>query len=175
LRRAQIDSFAESGLRTLVLGMRPLSDDEYMRWLGTFEEANAAMENRQAKKEACYDVLERNFELIGATAIEDRLQVRCALPLRAAVRAASLRCCPALLTRGLVVACCVQRGVPETIAVLSKAGVRFWMCTGDKFSTALTIAQTCNLKQKDYDLIEVVGKDAAAVSYCGGCLTASRR
>jgi hypothetical protein len=51
----------------------------------------------------------------------------------------------------------VQRNVPETIAVLSDAGCRFWMCTGDKFSTALTIAQTCNLKLKTDELVTLEG------------------
>ena len=60
-----------------------------------------------------------------------------------------------------------QRGVPETIAILSKAGCRFWMCTGDKFSTALTISQTCNLKPKSNVLITLDGKDSAEV--CGRC------
>jgi hypothetical protein len=50
-----------------------------------------------------------------------------------------------------------QAGVPETIALLSDAGIRFWMCTGDKFSTALTISKTCNLKLKTDELVELEG------------------
>lgn len=40
---------------------------------------------------------------------------------------------------------------------------RFWMCTGDKFSTALTISQTCNLKPKENALVTIDGKDAIEV------------
>lgn len=37
------------------------------------------------------------------------------------------------------------------------------MCTGDKFSTALTISKTCNLKLKTDELVELEGVDAAQV------------
>jgi magnesium-transporting ATPase (P-type) len=128
----QIDGYAEAGLRTLVLGMRPLTDHDYQTWRIPFDEANSAMQDRQALKERTYDLIERDIVFVGATAIEDRL----------------------------------QRNVPETIALLSQAGIKFWMCTGDKFSTALTISQTCNLKQKHNLLVTVDGKDEKEVGSC---------
>jgi P-type E1-E2 ATPase len=57
----------------------------------------------------------------------------------------------------------VQRGVPATIGQLSKAGIKFWMCTGDKFTTALTIARTCNLKLPQNQLVIVAGSTAVEV------------
>lgn len=39
----------------------------------------------------------------------------------------------------------LQDGVPETLAMLRQAGVQTWMLTGDKFSTALSIARSCGL------------------------------
>ncbi|XP_058212425.1 phospholipid-transporting ATPase 2 isoform X2 [Rhododendron vialii] len=39
----------------------------------------------------------------------------------------------------------LQDGVPETITTLRRAGINFWMLTGDKQSTALQIALSCNL------------------------------
>lgn len=39
----------------------------------------------------------------------------------------------------------LQDGVPETIEALRKAGVNFWMLTGDKQNTAIQIALSCNL------------------------------
>lgn len=39
----------------------------------------------------------------------------------------------------------LQDGVPETITTLRKAGINFWMLTGDKQNTALQIALSCNL------------------------------
>ncbi|KAK1306357.1 Phospholipid-transporting ATPase 2 [Acorus calamus] len=38
----------------------------------------------------------------------------------------------------------LQDGVPETIEMLRKAGINFWMLTGDKQSTAIQIALSCN-------------------------------
>lgn len=37
-----------------------------------------------------------------------------------------------------------QDGVPETIETLRKAGINFWMLTGDKQNTATQIALSCN-------------------------------
>lgn len=38
-----------------------------------------------------------------------------------------------------------QDDVPETIALIRAAGVRVWMLTGDKYSTAVQIGIACNL------------------------------
>lgn len=38
----------------------------------------------------------------------------------------------------------LQDGVPETIETLRKAGINFWMLTGDKQDTAIQIALSCN-------------------------------
>ena len=38
----------------------------------------------------------------------------------------------------------IQDGVPETIETLRKAGINFWMLTGDKQNTAIQIALSCN-------------------------------
>ncbi|XP_031114758.1 phospholipid-transporting ATPase 2 isoform X3 [Ipomoea triloba] len=39
----------------------------------------------------------------------------------------------------------LQDAVPETIETLRKAGIYFWMLTGDKQNTAIQIARSCNL------------------------------
>lgn len=39
----------------------------------------------------------------------------------------------------------LQNAVPETIETLRKAGIFFWMLTGDKQNTAIQIARSCNL------------------------------
>lgn len=38
----------------------------------------------------------------------------------------------------------LQDGVPETIEMLRKGGINFWMLTGDKQNTAIQIALSCN-------------------------------
>lgn len=47
----------------------------------------------------------------------------------------------------------LQEGVPETIALLSQAGIRIWVLTGDKTETAINIGFAANLLQKDMLLI----------------------
>jgi len=39
--------------------------------------------------------------------------------------------------------------VPETIATLIKADIRFWMLTGDKLETAIEIAKSCRIIEID--------------------------
>ncbi|CAO3592404.1 unnamed protein product [Absidia cylindrospora] len=49
----------------------------------------------------------------------------------------------------------LQEGVPDTIAVLAKAGIKIWVLTGDKIETAINIGFACNLLTKDMLLLSV--------------------
>jgi phospholipid-translocating ATPase len=49
-------------------------EDEYAAWSERYHEASIAMEDREEKIEAVSDELERDLRLLGATAIEDKLQ-----------------------------------------------------------------------------------------------------
>lgn len=53
----------------------------------------------------------------------------------------------------------LQEGVPETISVLAKAGIKIWVLTGDKIETAINIGFACNLLTKDMLLISVNAHD----------------
>ncbi|KAG6836177.1 hypothetical protein H0H93_010616 [Arthromyces matolae] len=66
--------FASNGLRTLTLAYKVIPEAEYEAWSEKYHEATVAMENREEKVEAVSDELERDLRLLGATAIEDRLQ-----------------------------------------------------------------------------------------------------
>lgn len=63
-----------SGLRTLCLAYKPLGDDEYDAWEREFHEATTLIEGREVEMERVSDELEQNLKLLGATAIEDKLQ-----------------------------------------------------------------------------------------------------
>ena len=43
-------------------------------WKVKFQAASQALENREEEKSKCYELIEKNLFLIGATAIEDKLQ-----------------------------------------------------------------------------------------------------
>ncbi|TFK63346.1 phospholipid-translocating P-type ATPase [Pluteus cervinus] len=69
-----LSEFARSGLRTLTLAYKVLREDEYEAWSRRYYEATIAMEEREEKIEAVSDEIEQQLRLLGATAIEDRLQ-----------------------------------------------------------------------------------------------------
>ena len=49
----------------------------------------------------------------------------------------------------------LQDGVPDTIALLSDAGIKLWVLTGDKVETAINIGFSCNLLNNDMDLLRL--------------------
>lgn len=55
----------------------------------------------------------------------------------------------------------LQDGVPESIKLLGKAGIKLWVLTGDKVETAINIGFSCNLLQNDMQLliIKATGDD----------------
>ncbi|KAJ2928030.1 hypothetical protein H1R20_g9061, partial [Candolleomyces eurysporus] len=69
-----LSEFANTGLRTLTLAYKIIPEEEYASWSERYYQATVAMEDREERIEAVADELERNLRLLGATAIEDRLQ-----------------------------------------------------------------------------------------------------
>ncbi|KAL4997062.1 hypothetical protein BDV10DRAFT_170610 [Aspergillus recurvatus] len=47
----------------------------------------------------------------------------------------------------------LQDGVPDTISLLAKAGIKLWVLTGDKVETAINIGFSCNLLTNEMELI----------------------
>ena len=69
-----IEKFATEGLRTLVLAQKDMSLSEYQEWDNRY---NEAMQDRENFKSLCvplFEEIESNLVLLGATAIEDKLQ-----------------------------------------------------------------------------------------------------
>ena len=125
--QTHLDAFARDGLRTLVLAERALSEAETEDWMRAYADASASLANRDERLAACAEAIERECQLLGATAVEDKL----------------------------------QEGVPETVQTLRAAGALVWMLTGDKLETAVSIAHTCRLIDKDGDLVVVKEEDFA--------------
>ncbi|KAJ2160388.1 phospholipid transporting ATPase [Coemansia sp. RSA 552] len=77
LRQATLEDlelFASHGLRTLCLGYRTLEEDEYIAWRRDYDRAMSSLDDRDAEVEEVCDRIERGLQLIGGTAIEDKLQ-----------------------------------------------------------------------------------------------------
>ena len=69
-----INDFATEGLRTLLYGYRFMEEDEYTAWKKIYIEASTSLVDRQASIERTGEMIEKDLELAGATAIEDKLQ-----------------------------------------------------------------------------------------------------
>lgn len=69
-----INDFATEGLRTLLYGYRYMEEDEYKDWKKIYMDASTSLVNRQEMIEKAGVMVERDLELAGATAIEDKLQ-----------------------------------------------------------------------------------------------------
>lgn len=69
-----IDEFANEGLRTLLYAYRYVGEHEYRQWKNVYHMATTSLVDRQEHVEAAAEIIEQNFDLAGATAIEDKLQ-----------------------------------------------------------------------------------------------------
>lgn len=69
-----LDAFAGDGLRTLCLAYKDLEENYFQNWKSRHHEAAVSLENRDAKLDAIYEEIEKDLLLMGATAIEDKLQ-----------------------------------------------------------------------------------------------------
>jgi phospholipid-translocating ATPase len=72
--RRDMEMFANNGLRTLCVAWKVLSQEEYARWGRIYDDATNRVEGRDEAIEAACEQLEQNFTILGATALEDKLQ-----------------------------------------------------------------------------------------------------
>ncbi|KDR21171.1 putative phospholipid-transporting ATPase IA, partial [Zootermopsis nevadensis] len=69
-----LENFATEGLRTLCCAVSDVSDDAYEEWKDTYYKASTSLQYRERKLEDAANLIENNLILLGATAIEDKLQ-----------------------------------------------------------------------------------------------------
>ncbi|CVK83595.1 related to ATPases [Fusarium mangiferae] len=69
-----MDDFATEGLRTLLFAQKFITEQEYQAWKKIWDEATTSLSDRQQRIEDAGDMIEQSFDLVGATAIEDKLQ-----------------------------------------------------------------------------------------------------
>uniref|UniRef100_A0A7S0ZD02 Phospholipid-transporting ATPase n=1 Tax=Timspurckia oligopyrenoides TaxID=708627 RepID=A0A7S0ZD02_9RHOD len=117
---ATLDIFAAEGLRTLVMAYAELDEDVFFNWLEKYTEASSIVgDARDAAVEEVENSLEINLQILGATAIEDKL----------------------------------QENVPETLIAMGRAGIKLWVCTGDKQETAINIGLSCGILDENMDVV----------------------
>ncbi|XP_028269374.1 phospholipid-transporting ATPase ID-like [Parambassis ranga] len=69
-----LNEFAGEGLRTLVLAYKDLDEEYFNQWKQRHHEASTTLEDREDKLDQLYEEIEKDLLLLGATAIEDKLQ-----------------------------------------------------------------------------------------------------
>lgn len=70
-----LEEYASEGLRTLCLAMREIPEQEFQEWYRIFDAASTTVGgNRAEELDKAAEVIEHDFTLLGATAIEDKLQ-----------------------------------------------------------------------------------------------------
>lgn len=69
-----LEEFAGEGLRTLCFAVSVIPEDMYEEWKETYHRAAISMQFRERKIEDAANLIENNLMLLGATAIEDKLQ-----------------------------------------------------------------------------------------------------
>jgi phospholipid-transporting ATPase len=71
---AYLADYAKDGLRTLILAQREVDPEFFKDWSERYTEAMASMVGRDEKMDVCSEEIEQELELVGSTAIEDKLQ-----------------------------------------------------------------------------------------------------
>ncbi|XP_052433914.1 phospholipid-transporting ATPase ID isoform X3 [Carassius gibelio] len=69
-----LNEYAGDGLRTLAVAYRDLSEEQWEEWSEHFRGADKATDCRDDRLAAAYEEIEQDMMLLGATAIEDKLQ-----------------------------------------------------------------------------------------------------
>ncbi|EGR28204.1 phospholipid-translocating p-type flippase family protein, putative [Ichthyophthirius multifiliis] len=74
--RNQVEDFSKQGFRTLVLAQKIISKKQYLNWVYQIEEAKLSLDKnvKDIKVYQLYNEIENDLEIIGCTAIEDKLQ-----------------------------------------------------------------------------------------------------
>eukprot|EP00835_Amoeboradix_gromovi_P001235 NODE_53_length_26956_cov_0.387348.p1 type:complete len:1270 gc:universal NODE_53_length_26956_cov_0.387348:14886-11077(-) len=127
-----LELFANQGLRTLCISYRTMSTAEYDTFVNEMNAAATSFDNRDDLVDQVANKYEQSLVLLGATAIEDKLQL----------------------------------GVPECILSMANAGIKLWVLTGDKVETAINIGTSCNLINKNMNLIIIQGTTIDEMRKC---------
>ncbi|KAJ3084089.1 hypothetical protein HDU99_003498 [Rhizoclosmatium hyalinum] len=69
-----LEEYASEGLRTLCIAYRDVPEEEYAEWSKLYDKAATTINNRGDALDKVAEMIEKDLILLGATAIEDKLQ-----------------------------------------------------------------------------------------------------
>ena len=73
--RETCENLASTGLRTLVISQKYVTEAEYQVWNKKYQNAKTEMEDREGKIQKVVEEIEENMEFLCVTGVEDKLQV----------------------------------------------------------------------------------------------------
>ncbi|KAI1710667.1 cation transport ATPase (P-type) domain-containing protein [Ditylenchus destructor] len=85
--KEHLDEYACKGYRTLCFATATIDEQFYQDWASDFRSASLALDGRDQKLADAAEKIERNLKLVGATAIEDKLQDNVPLTIRSLLAA----------------------------------------------------------------------------------------
>ncbi len=130
--------YATEGLRTLCLAYREVSESEYTKWSVIYDHAASQMSGRADALDRAAEAIEQNLQLLGATAIEDRLQDGVPDAIHT-LQQAGIKASHLLITI-----------LPGTDFA------QIWVLTGDRQETAINIGLSCRLVSESMNLVSRV-------------------
>ncbi|KAI6112036.1 Ca-transporting ATPase [Pisolithus croceorrhizus] len=71
---SHLEDYATEGLRTLCIAYRDVPEAEYRQWSTIYDQAAATLSGRSEALDKAAELIEKDLVLLGATAIEDKLQ-----------------------------------------------------------------------------------------------------
>ncbi|KAI6168614.1 Ca-transporting ATPase [Pisolithus thermaeus] len=71
---SHLEDYATEGLRTLCIAYRDVPEAEYRQWSTIYDQAAATLSGRSEALDKAAELIEKDLILLGATAIEDKLQ-----------------------------------------------------------------------------------------------------
>ena len=119
----------------MALSYRKLDENEYSVWNNEFHEAKTSVgADRDEMLEKVSDMMEKDLILVGATAVEDKLQKGVCSGSVVVIITKTLK-----FENFFELTVCCSFQVPQCIDKLAQAGLKIWVLTGDKMETAINI------------------------------------
>jgi len=72
--KTHLQDFSVLGLRTLCFAFAEIDEQTYEKWNKQYYEASIALDDRENKIQQVATLIEKDLTLLGATAVEDKLQ-----------------------------------------------------------------------------------------------------
>jgi phospholipid-transporting ATPase len=136
-----MQEYATEGLRTLCIAMREIPEEEYRQWAAIYDKAATTINGRTEALDKAAELIEKNLFLLGATAIEDKLQEGVPDTIYTLQQA------------GIKVSdsdCYFSSSMRDGYLMLEG---KIWVLTGDRQETAINIGLSCRLISESMSLV----------------------